>query len=138
MKDLPDSNAALVVRTDFSDENAWALICSEIEAAVGEFRAYVSYVCDPDFAGLSISTLTSLAQSGPYRSFIFVVDQLAVTNPEHPIVVVDLVDEPGRTFRVIPRETCSVENNLSISNMDFAEFADSADPDGVFRGFAET
>jgi hypothetical protein len=29
----------------------------------------------------------------------------------------------------------SIENNLSIANMDFAEFADSVNEDGVFRGF---
>jgi hypothetical protein len=47
-------------------------------------------------------------------------------------------DEPGRTFRVIPREIWSVENNLSISNMDYHEFADNIDSDGVFRGFLRT
>jgi hypothetical protein len=29
----------------------------------------------------------------------------------------------------------SVENNLSISNMDFEEFAASADKNGIHRGF---
>ena len=48
-----------------------------------------------------------------------------------------MYDEPGRTFRVIPSEMWSVENNLSIANMDFAEFADAVDEDGVFRGFPE-
>jgi hypothetical protein len=38
MKDLPDSEHAVVVRTDFSDEAAWARIRGEIEAPVGEFR----------------------------------------------------------------------------------------------------
>jgi hypothetical protein len=28
-----------------------------------------------------------------------------------------------------------VENNLSLANMDFAEFADATDPDGIFCGF---
>jgi hypothetical protein len=27
-----------------------------------------------------------------------------------------------------------VENNLSLANMDFDEFADAVDADGVFRG----
>jgi hypothetical protein len=135
MKDLPDSENSLVVRTDFLDESAWARICREIEAPVGEFRAYVSYVSDPDFDGLSRSALTSLGQRGPYRSFMFVVDQVSLTDAEHPILVLDLADKPGQTFRVIPREMWSVENNLSISNMDFSDFAESADSDGVFRGF---
>jgi uncharacterized protein DUF6924 len=29
----------------------------------------------------------------------------------------------------------SVENNLSIANMDFDEFADAVDQDGVYRRF---
>jgi hypothetical protein len=138
MKDLPDSDEALVLRTDFSDEAAWVEVCREIEAPSGEHRAYVYFVSDADFAGLDLETLTLLAQRGPYRSFMFIVDQRTLRDAEHPILVLDLVDEPGQTFRVIPREMCSVENNLSIANMDFDEFADSVDADGVFRGFSES
>lgn len=49
----------------------------------------------------------------------------------------DFYDESGRTFRVISREMWGVENNLSIANMDYYEFADNVDPDGVFRGFPQ-
>src|SRR5579871_2666795 len=104
MKDLPDSNNALVLRTDFSDEAAWVRVCREIEAPTGEFRAYVSLVSDPAFDGVSTAALISLAQHGPYRSFMFIVDGVSLKDPEHPILVLDLVGEPGRTFRVIPRE----------------------------------
>jgi hypothetical protein len=31
----------------------------------------------------------------------------------------------------------SVENNLSIANMEFGEFAGNLDQDGVFRGFGD-
>ena len=137
MKDLPDSENALVVRTDFSDKAAWARICREIEAPVGEFRAYVSFVSDPEFAGLDAATLTSLGQRNPDWACLFVVDGVTLADPEYPILVLDLADEPERPFRVIPREMWSVENNLSIANMDFAEFADGADADGVFRGFPD-
>jgi len=137
MKRLPDLQDSLVVRTDFSDETAWARICSEITSPVGEFRAHVSFVSDPNFDELTVSELTSLGQRGSYRSFIFVVDRVSLIFTEHPVLVLDLVDEPGRSFRVVPREMWSVENNLSISNMDFAEFAESADFDGIFRGFPD-
>ena len=49
--------------------------------------------------------------------------------------LVDLIEEPGRWFRVVPREAWAVQNNLSLANMDFVDFADSVDRDGVFRGF---
>ena len=47
----------------------------------------------------------------------------------------DLFEELGRTFRAIPSAIQSIENNLSITNMDFREFADNLDADGVFRAF---
>jgi hypothetical protein len=50
-------------------------------------------------------------------------------------LVVDLHDKPGRIFRVVPAEIGNVENNLSIANMGFDEFADAVDKDGIFRGF---
>jgi hypothetical protein len=68
---------------------------------------------------------------------VFVADQMALTNPEHPILVVDLQDEPGRTFRVIPLALGEVENNLSIANMGFDEFAEATDESGIFRGLME-
>ena len=51
--------------------------------------------------------------------------------------MVDLWEQPGRTFRVIPTEAWGVQNNLPIANMDFSEFADRVDPDGIFRGFRD-
>jgi hypothetical protein len=65
------------------------------------------------------------------------VDTKALADHEHPVLVVDLQEDPGRSFRVVPSEAWGVENNLRLANMDFAEFADSVDEDGVFRGFPE-
>jgi hypothetical protein len=71
------------------------------------------------------------------HTFLFVADCVALSDREQPILAVDLHHEPGRAFRVIPSAAWGIENNLSIANMDFFEFADSADPDGVFRGFPD-
>ena len=49
----------------------------------------------------------------------------------------DFGDVLGREFRCEVDEIASIEANLSIANMDFAEFADSVGEDGVFRGFPE-
>jgi hypothetical protein len=69
------------------------------------------------------------------RPFVFLADSDAFSQPDYPVLVVDLLDEPGRTFRVDPSEAWGVENNLRLANMNFADFADAIDPDGVFRGF---
>jgi hypothetical protein len=127
----------LVLRTDFSDNEAWSDLCVEIQAPEPEngFAAYVDCVSDPSYDGASAARLVELAQGDDSRTFLFVVDEVAIRDPEHPVLVVDLYDEVGRTFRVSPQEIWGVENNLSISNMDFCEFADNVGADGVFRGF---
>lgn len=66
---------------------------------------------------------------------MFVVDRTTMTHEEHPVVVLDLWHEPRRTSRVIPSQMWRVENNLSIANMDFFEFAKAVGDDSVFRGF---
>ena len=75
---------------------------------------------------------------GSHHTFLFVVDRESTTKADHPIMVLDLAEEKGRTFRSAPAQIQAIENNLSIANMDFADFAGAADPDGVFRGFSDT
>jgi hypothetical protein len=136
-RQIPQAKHSLLLRTDFSDDSAWASLCEAIQEPVGEFRAYVTPISDPAFDGASIEDVRRLA-SGAGHSFVFIADTVALTDPEHPVLVFDLAEEPGRTFRVIPSEAWGVENNLSIANMDFEEFAEAVDEDGVFRGFPQT
>lgn len=132
---LPETDDALVLRTDFSDDAAWESLCAAVRAPVGEFRAYVTCVSDRAYDGLTVERLLALAPPGGGRTFAFVADRLALTHPERPLLVVDLAAERGRTFRVIPSAAWGVENNLSLANLDFRDFADAVDPDGIFRDF---
>lgn len=134
-KMLPSTRDSLVLRVDFSDDLAWRSICTAIQAPVGEFRAYVDCVSDRAFEGIAPADLPSLLPEPPNHTFVFAVDQFALASPDQAFLVVDLSEEPGRCFRVVPHEAWSVQNNLSIANMDFRDFADCADADGVFRGF---
>jgi hypothetical protein len=100
------------------------------------FLANVSFVDERSFEGATANDLVAAAGAGgQYRSFMFVVDQTTIGEAEHPVLVIDLADQPGRSFRVIPSEMWGVENNLSLANMDFDEFAASTDATGIFRGF---
>jgi len=135
MKPIPETNSTLVLRTDFSDSTTWDAVSSAIQAPYGEFRAYVHVISDRDYDGIPLPHLVPLATASARRTFMFVVDHTTMTHEEHPVVVLDLWREPGRTFRVIPSQVWSVENNLSIANMDFFEFANNVGDDGIFRGF---
>jgi hypothetical protein len=101
MKQIPQTENALVLRTDFSNQAAWEEIWNYS------------------------------------HTFIIVTDQTATSHPDHPLLIVDLYDSSGREFRAVPSQIQGIENNLSIANMDFEEFADSVHEDGIFRGFPE-
>jgi hypothetical protein len=135
MKTIPETRHAAVLRTDFSDDHAWDAICGEIRAPSGDFSASVDCVSDRAFDGVTPEEVAELVRPDSRHTFLFLVDHDTVADPEHPVLVVDLYADPGRTFRVIPSEMWGVENNLSLANMDFEELADSVDSDGVFRGF---
>lgn len=137
MNQIPNTNDALVLRTDFSDEAASETICTAIQEPVGAFRAYGDFVSDSKNDGITTEQIPSLIQDALDHSFIFIVDQGALSHPENPILVVDLYAERSRTFRVMPSEMWGVENNLSIVNLEFDEFVDAADPDGVLRDFSQ-
>jgi len=140
MKGLPTANSdrSLFLRTDFSDDVAWEALCVAIqEPSIEGFVASFDYVNDPIYAGLGVEELLNLRPDEAGHYFLYVADAKCFANSECPILVVDLYTDPGRTIRVIQSEVCGVENNLSISNMDFEDFEDEAGPDGVFRGFTD-
>lgn len=131
-----------VIRTDFSDEPVWMAVYAALQVPDVEtgYQADVTCHSDRRFAGLDMTQITESLSSEPH-GFVFIVDSTTLTHPEHPILVVDLRDNPGRSFRVIPSEIAAVEANLSLANLDFADFADHAAatwPDGIHRGFRQT
>ena len=134
MRPIPETEHALVLRTDFSNEALWEDLRAAVLEPVGDNSAQVTFVSDPEYEDIKKADLLHHLE-GTARSYLFIVDERTLLDSEHPIIALDLFEEPGRTFRVIPTEMWSVENNLSLGNMDFAEFADAVDDDGVFRGF---
>lgn len=134
---LPDYDFSLVIRTDFTDDSAWERICrllQEPQTTYG-FQASVECLSDRSCAGLQPQDVRSVLPADSQRPFVFLVDAEAMFQPDHAVLVVDLLEEPGRTFRVVPSEAWAVENNLRLANSDFAEFAEAVDDSGVYRGF---
>lgn len=129
------------MRADFSDDSVWKRVKHQIAEPTDEgFGADVEFVEDRSLAGQDEAATVRgypLAYPHGYRHpVLFVVDAVAVSEAGHPVLVVNLnasVDvEP---FRALPRQVQSIENNLSLANMDYIEFARSTGTDRVFRGF---
>lgn len=140
MPKLPITNASPVLRTDFSDAATWEAICDEIQQPSPEgFEAHVEFIDDRAFDGMSKQQVLAAVPKDYPHTFIVIVDRKAVSDDEHPLLVVNLSDglgsEIGEEFRAVPTEVQAIENNLSIANMDFSDFAGAVDRNGVFRGF---
>ncbi|MEV6329139.1 hypothetical protein [Streptomyces sp. NPDC051909] len=135
----PADLTSLVLRTDFADERLWETVRDALDA-VDEYP-HATCVAERRFADARVADLVAwdaAAPEGERVSYVFLADAAALADPEHPLLAVDLAYEPGRTFRVPVRWFPDVSANLSLANMDFAEFADTADEgDGTYRGFGE-
>lgn len=142
--DIPDDGSVLV-RTWFGDDAAWNAVVAETrgdgddpakESGTSPFTA----VDDRDFDGATTGQVIQAARSHS-SSYLFLADRITLTDPEHPVLVVDLDDSQAdspATVRVASYQLGDVESNLATANVDFAEFRSAADADGVFRGFRVT
>ena len=135
MPELPDTADTPFVRTDFANEKAWSDLVAEVgrESEDG-FKAYISIIDDPKFDGCDPAVLAQLRPGMRGHAVLFVADSVTITNPDHAILCINL-SAPANRFRVIPAQLWSVENNLSLANMDWEDFASAVDSDGVLRGF---
>lgn len=133
--DLPNTKKPLVILTTEVENSKWDHLKQAISKTYAfGFRAFVDFSENKEFAGILPEDFQGFKEKAYKHSFVFLVDEETMTNPEHPIICVDLYEEPGKNFRVIPSEMWAIENNLSISNMSFYEFFDACDEDGVYRG----
>jgi hypothetical protein len=154
-----DTHNPWVVRASISSDQSWELIKKLVAAPQRdplsgmEFTANVRFVKDPLFANLPIHDIVRSLPADYPGYLVFVVDAQSDQGNEHSLLVVGFApqgDEPKdfdrkpnqtpleeiRSFRALPSTIQSIENNLTIANMDFDDFRNAVDQDGVFRGFA--
>jgi hypothetical protein len=157
MDSTPAIYNPLLVRTDFSDEDAWQAIRARVleippdlqqgieamravnEAAGVDVSGYdqplefVNIIDDLKHADRSTDEVLKLAAK--HDACIFVVDRQTISDADQPVLVFDLSHQRGRTFRTVPSEVGAIASNLSIANADWEDFADNVGSDGVYRGF---
>ncbi len=143
MGSLPVTIGMPFVRADFADPAAWERVTSLVSLPDEQgYTANLTHVEDRTLAGLDEAALAArFPRVYPEKyehPVVFVADAVTMSAPDHPILVVNLNEsDDSPPFRVVPGEVASIEANLAISNMDFFEFAENADDDGIFRGFED-
>ncbi|MFE5398624.1 DUF6924 domain-containing protein [Streptomyces sp. NPDC056568] len=146
-----DRDAALIIRTDYRDEQAWSAVKAELMRSWGEgdFEPYVHIADDPKWAGCTSDQILSAAMGDEELGVVFLADSDAMR--EGPITLLAVAvpareecdsdeefEADGGEFRTVPAGVHEIHANLMIANLSFGDFREAAeeDPQGTFRGFA--
>jgi hypothetical protein len=138
--------------SDFSSDPAWKDLCRdaatippEVRKGVAQMLAanggdpaqrveMVGFVDDSQYAGFSPAQLRKLVPRESPWGCLLIADGLTFADPERPLLVLEIAPSGGRTFRAIPATVWAIASNLSIGNVDWEDFANHVDSDGVYRG----
>jgi hypothetical protein len=148
-----DGMNALVVRTDFSDEDAWEQVCEELRLPWGENPADPCLISDPRYADApaervlqdvqeGLSSLVLPGWAGPcLPGAIFIADSTTMNEPRYPLLAMSTERDDAASaedeedfvtqFRLLPSAAVEISANLGLGNMDFEDFA--GDGAGVYE-----
>jgi hypothetical protein len=123
-----------LLRSDPTRPDRWTALLARIATpnAYG-FLPYVTVLEDPALIGLTEEQIRDLPRVTSAERFVLIADELTLSDDDFPILVVDLSGENRPSFRVTAACLWSVQNNLSLANMDWEEFSESTDAAGVYR-----
>lgn len=133
---LPETDAPPLVRTDFTNGRAWVALQEDLDVEWDVVDDYVTFVDEPTYADLPVSGLVALVPAGCPHPVLFVADDVTFSSSseERAVLVVDLVAEPGRSFRALPETINSIIDNLSSASLSFNDLVNSVDePTGIYQ-----
>ncbi len=143
---LPETAKAVLIRTDFSDQQAWEACRSAIDASARaafdvSIEQDVEILDDPTNRDITVEQLLALESlEDTDHTFVMLADRETMTSSEHPILFLDLFeDQRGATVRVAASELGEAIGNVDNGNItieDYAAAAQHAGDGAVFRGFA--
>ncbi|MGW4198438.1 DUF6924 domain-containing protein [Streptomyces sp. NPDC005004] len=149
----PDGFDALVVRTDYRDDQAWRNVVAALAEPGGgrQYEAHVHFVDDPVWAAATVDEVLAAVCGDDDLAVVFLADGTTMWAENHALLAVTTLTreeceddedyeqliEFGREFRTVPAAVHDVHANLSIGNLGFEEYAAWAhdDPDGTYRSF---
>jgi hypothetical protein len=120
-----DLVAGLMVRTDFADEAAWQATVA-LTANRGPRYCEMQTCDDPAYAGLTPLQLEALAYPVEDLEYLAIADAQTMRDPNHAVLIMGLLEEPGRTFRCVPSKLVLIDVDLFFGSRDLASWADDS------------
>ncbi|MFD7440837.1 DUF6924 domain-containing protein [Streptomyces sp. NPDC059909] len=142
---------ALVVRTDYSDEQAWRDVAAALTEPWGDgaFESSIHFIDGPAWADATVDDVLVAVSGDEDLSVVFLADGTTMRDQRHPLLAVttltredcgddedyEQLTEFGREFRTVPGGVPDIHANLSIANLGFEDYAAAAhqDPERILR-----
>jgi hypothetical protein len=134
----------VLVRTDFSDDGAWATLLQELTTAEFAEDYPVTPVNDRGWSGAGLDEVVAAVTNADEIPAVYVADTEAMTTEGYPLLAFNTdLPEPSadyesdgvsRTLRVTADALITMHLNLELANMDWEDFL--PEPDQAFRGFS--
>ncbi|WP_329245374.1 hypothetical protein OG417_49555 [Actinoallomurus sp. NBC_01490] len=139
-----DGMNPLVIRTDFTDEDAWQRVIEELRTPWFEDDPVDPYlISEPRYAGAStervLQDVRAAMPDPDLPGAIFIADGTTMREADHPLLAVTTEwdgepfeedeEEFVTQFRLRPDAAVEISTNLGLGNMDFDDFAG----DGVYE-----
>ena len=132
-----DELSPLVIRTDFTDEEAWNRVLEELHEPWAGNEAAPYLISEPAYdrvpADRIIKAVLAAIPELELPGVVFIADATTMHEEKHPLLTVSTEwsgepfaeDEEAFTtqFRIRPNAAIEVSCNLGIGNMDFEDFA---------------
>ncbi|MFE5901208.1 DUF6924 domain-containing protein [Streptomyces sp. NPDC056488] len=141
-----DKDAALIIRTDYEDEQAWSAVKAALPRNWGEegFAPYVHIIDDPKWTAVTPArVLFNASAHAEGRGVAYLADHATMRESPVALLALSLLtreqcesDEEfeayGGAFCVVSYGVHEMNANLMVANLDFGDFADTArdDPPG--------
>ncbi|MGY4920445.1 DUF6924 domain-containing protein [Streptomyces sp. 900116325] len=142
-----DRDAALIIRTDYRDEQAWTAVKEELMRSWGDgdFEPYVHIADDPKWGGCTSAQILSAAVADEELSVVFLADRDSMRDGPLTLLAVAVLareecdsdeefEADGGEFRTVPAGVHEIHANLMIANLSFGDFKEAAEqgPQGTF------
>src|SRR6516225_433922 len=90
---IPFSENALLIRTDFSDESQWQKLTKVVSEPGDPFIFNMEIVDDRSNSGATVEQLMDGLPKDYPHSFMVVADRTAISQPGFPLLVVDVFEQ---------------------------------------------
>ncbi|MYR31449.1 hypothetical protein GTW20_04005 [Nocardiopsis alba] len=141
---ITQNNWGLLVRTDFSDDRAWATLAEDVDRldprveTPDEYQPYVQIVDDPVFAGATPEQVMAIVRPNEDEDedeetgeeVVVIADHASMSGSDRTVLVVPLEDNVGWSFRLPSDKVRSMAANLFVGNNDLSDWMNQGSPNG--------